>query len=427
MVVADILRGRSSLSALLPPALARLGDARDRGLLQELAYGTLRHQPRLAFLARQLLQKPLKERDQDIQALILLGLYQLREMRVPEHAALSATADAAREFGKEWAVSLINAVLRNYQRGADALNAKAADDQAAQLGHPVWLLKRLREDWPEHWRGIVAHGNQSPPLTLRVNLRRGDVASYHARLAKADIESSLNPHAAAALTLDRAVDVDLLPGFREGDASVQDAAAQLVPGLMNLEPGQRVLDACAAPGGKTGHLLEAADVDLLALDIDAQRTERIRENLDRLRLHADIRVGDAAAPDTWWDGKPFDRILLDAPCSGSGVIRRHPDIKVLRRAADIPSLAERQGRLLNALWPTLAPGGELLYVTCSVLNAENSAVTEAFLAHHDDAEARPIDAEWGHAQPVGRQTLPGEHGDDWGMDGFYFARLRKRA
>ncbi|MCB1733904.1 MAG: 16S rRNA (cytosine(967)-C(5))-methyltransferase RsmB [Gammaproteobacteria bacterium] len=420
--IAEVLRGQNSLSALLPPALIHLADSRDRGLIQELAYGSLRRQPTLAHIAAQLLHKPLKERDQDVQALILLGLYQLRDMRVPAHAALSATADAARELGKEWAVKLINGVLRNYQRNADSLNAAVQTSDAARLAHPQWLIDALRADWPDHWEQIVEHGNQTPPMTLRVNTRQSDTPSYLARLHEAGIEASANPFVGTALTLDRAPDVDQLPDFADGAASVQDAAAQLVPELMNLSDGQHVLDACAAPGGKTGHLLETANLDLIALDIDAGRNQRVHDNLQRLKLRADIRVGDALKPADWWDGKPFDRILLDAPCSGTGVIRRHPDIKVLRHANDIAPLAQRQGRLLDLLWDTLAPGGELLYVTCSVLKAENSAVVSAFLNRQVQAEALPIDAEWGMAQPVGRQTLPGEHG----MDGFYFARLRKR-
>lgn len=422
LAIAEVLRGQSSLSALLPPALTGLADSRDRGLVQELAYGTLRRQPTLAHIAAQLLRKPLKERDQDIQALILLGLYQLRDMRVPAHAALSATADAARELGKEWAVKVINGVLRNYQRNAESLNAAVRINDAARLAHPGWLIEALRADWPDRWEQIIEHGNQTPPMTLRVNARQGDAASYLARLRAAGFEATSNPYANTALTLDRAPDVDQLPGFADGAVSVQDGAAQLVPGLMSLSDGQRVLDACAAPGGKTGHLLESATLDLVALDIDASRTQRIHDNLQRLNLHADIRVGDALNPADWWDGKPFDRILLDAPCSGTGVIRRHPDIKVLRHAADIAPLAQRQGRLLDLLWSTLAPGGELLYVTCSVLKAENSAVVSAFLNRQLEAEALPITADWGQEQSVGRQTLPGEHG----MDGFYFARLRKR-
>ena len=259
-------------------------------------------------------------------------------------------------------------------------------------------------------------------MTLRVNGARTDRASVLERLAAASLGASAHPFVASAVVLDAPCDVAALPGFAEGALSVQDGAGQLACALLAPEPGDRVLDACCAPGGKTGHLLEAAvGLDLLALDIDAARLGRVRENLDRLGYDADLRAGDAAQPDGWWDGRPFDRILLDAPCSATGVIRRHPDVKALRQPADLASLAARQRALLDALWPLLAPGGILLYATCSLVRAENDAVIADFLAAHADAAEQPIDAAWGRALPYGRQILP----DEAGLDGFYYARLSK--
>ncbi len=420
-VVAGVAVEGRSLATLLAPALETVSSA-ERGLTQELCYGTLRWLPRLQAIAAQLLEKPLRTKDQDVNALLLVGLYQVLYLNLPGHAAVSLTVDAGAKLGKPWAKGLLNGVLRRLLREQEALLAAADRDPAAALAHPAWLLARLRSDWPQQWRAIAAANNARPPMTLRVNARHGDRDGYLARLREAGLDATASPVAPAALTLAAPAAVDQLPGFAAGDVSVQDGAAQLAAGLLDLRPGQRVLDACAAPGGKTGHILETAQgLELLALDSELERLRRVRENLDRLGLQATLRSGDAGTPASWWDGRPFERILLDAPCSGTGVIRRHPDIKTLRRPEDITALVAQQHRLLRALWPLLAPGGILVYATCSVLPAENSDQVATFLRDQPDARELPITAEWGQAVAVGRQILPGENE----MDGFYYACLGK--
>ncbi|HHO68322.1 MAG TPA: 16S rRNA (cytosine(967)-C(5))-methyltransferase RsmB [Gammaproteobacteria bacterium] len=423
LVMAVAAEGRS-LASLIPARLTALGGPRDRALAQELTYGTLRWYLRLDPLARQLLQRPLKTRDRDLHALLLVGLYQLLYMDTPAHAAIHATVEAARALGKGWAAGLVNGVLRNAQRrGAEVLEA-LDPDPAIRWAHPAWLVEALRRDWPGHWQDILEANNARAPMFLRVNVLRCSRDAYLEQLAQAGIAARPVAGLAAALRLERPVAVDALPGFHEGLVSVQDAAAQRAAPLLAPRPGERVLDACAAPGGKTAHLLELEPnlAELVAIDREPARLERVRENLGRLGLAASLVAADAADPDAWWDGRPFDRILLDAPCSASGVIRRHPDIKLLRRCSDVDQLAETQQNLLNALWPLLAPGGILLYVTCSVLRQENSAQLERFLATQADADSQALSPGWGRAAGAGRQVLPG----DDGMDGFYFACMNKR-
>ncbi len=420
-VIHQVLAEGRSLAAVLPPALAGVPPA-ERGLAQELCYGTLRWAPRLEALAGLLLDKPLRARDGDVHALLLAGLYQLLYLNVPPHAAVSLTVEATARLHKEWARGLLNGVLRRLTREQEELLAVVDAAEAAALAHPAWLLARFQQDWPDHWQAIAAANNERPPMTLRVNRLRGSREQYLERLQQAGLAASPALHATDAITLETPVVVERLPGFADGDVSVQDTAAQLAAGLLQLAPGQRVLDACAAPGGKTGHILETCpELALLALDSEAERLTRVEENLTRLGLTAELCTGDAGDPATWWDGRPFDRILLDAPCSGSGVIRRHPDIKALRRPEDITTLAAQQARLLRALWPLLAPGGILVYATCSILTAENAGQVTAFL--HDEAQARelPLATAWGQAVAAGRQILPGENG----MDGFYYAALGK--
>lgn len=394
---------------------------RDRALLRELCYGSLRRHPQLSALVAPLLRKPLKERDDDIAQLLVIGAYQILFMRIPDHAAISSAVEACRALRKEWATGLVNGVLRNLQRDGAALLEKLPP--AAAAAHPQWLWQRLNAAWPEQAAALFAAGNAHPPMCLRVNRRQGTRDDYRARLAAAGIEADPCALAEQGLRLREARDVSALPDFETGAVSVQDEAAQLAAPLLQLEPGQRVLDACCAPGGKTGHLLELepALAEVWALDSVEERLRRVADNLQRLRLRARLITGDATRPQDWWDGEPFDRILLDAPCSGTGVIRRHPDIKLLRSAADIEQLAALQQQLLQALWPLLAPGGLLLYATCSILPEENTLTVEKFLAAASAAEELPIAADWGHAQTVGRQLLPSVGG----CDGFYYARLRK--
>jgi 16S rRNA (cytosine967-C5)-methyltransferase len=395
-------------------------------LLRELCYGVLRHVFSLSALTDLLLSKPLKAKDADVRCLIMVGLYQLIHLRVPDHAAINETVAATGNLKKPWAKGLINALLRRYQRESESLLHKLTEEQRYE--HPTWLLGRLRTDWPENWQDIITANNARAPMTLRVNLAERDRDTYLADLKAVDIEAVAVPDCPQCLQLATPVSVEALPGFTEGWVSVQDGAAQLAAGLLAAEPGQRILDACAAPGGKTAHILEGivaqgGEVELLAVDNDERRMSRVAETLDRLELSAELRVADAADVEAWSGNEVFDRILLDAPCSATGVIRRHPDIKWLRRESDIDALMATQARLLDQLWSLLRPGGRMVYATCSVLRAENVAQMEAFLSRQADAKEQPITANWGHKQTVGRQILPGEAD----KDGFYYTVLEKTA
>ncbi|TBW10354.1 16S rRNA (cytosine(967)-C(5))-methyltransferase RsmB [Azotobacter chroococcum] len=426
--LAAVLAGKASLAAL--PAQLEQVEPRDRALAQELAFGTARWQPRLALLAEQLLRKPFKAADRDIEALLLIGLYQLLHTRIPAHAAIGETVACAEQLKKPWAKGLLNAVLRRVQREGAALLAGLKGDPVARTAHPRWLQQALKANWPEHWEAICAANNEHPPLTLRVNRRLASRDIYLAELAAAGIPASACRFSRDGILLGEPRDVRSLPGFAEGRFSVQDEAAQLAAYLLEPMPGQRVLDACCAPGGKTCHLLESEPrlAELVAIDLEERRLERVRENLDRLGLAARLIAADARATGSWWDGRRFQRILLDAPCSATGVIRRHPDIKLTRQASDIPALAALQGELLDALWPTLEVGGILLYATCSILPAENSDTIAAFLARTPgarelDIASSFIGAKPGLAQRHGRQLLP----QPQGHDGFYYAKLIKIA
>ena len=422
--LAAVLQGRASLGSSLPPLLERV-EARDRGLVQELAFGTARWQPRLALLAEKLLQKPFKAADRDVEALLFVGLYQLFYTRVPAHAAIGETVGCSDKLKKPWAKGLLNAVLRRAQREGEALFAELERDPVSRTAHPRWLQKRLKADWPEHWEAICAANNLHPPLILRVNRRHGSRDAYLDELRAAGLEAEPCAFSPDGIRLLQPCDVTGLPGFAEGRVSVQDEAAQLAAGLLELAPGQRVLDACAAPGGKTCHLLEREPGlgEVIALDAEPLRLTRVRENLERLRLQATLVAADGRDTAAWWDGKPFQRILLDAPCSATGVIRRHPDIKLTRQAEDISALATLQGELLDALWPTLEVGGILLYATCSVLPEENSANIGAFLARTPGARELDIPGDFGVKPAHGRQLLPQPDGHD----GFYYAKLMKIA
>lgn len=421
--VTEVLTRGRSLGAVLEGYLQKVVPSADRALGQELAFGVLRWHPRLAALSGRLLTKPLRRKDRDIDALLLIGLYQLAYMRIPPHAAVTETVSVTQRLGKPWAAGLVNGVLRGYQRRRSELEAQADRDAASRWAHPPWLIEMIARAWPDHWQAIVTANNQHPPLSLRINPHAIQRRDYGEALHAHGIESRPIRHTEQGIVVTRPINPVTLPGFDAGWFSVQDGAAQLAAPLLDAQAGDRILDACCAPGGKTTHLLEwQPRARVLALDKDAGRMEQVRANLQRLRLHAETVVADAVTPAQWWDGHPFDRILLDAPCSASGVIRRHPDIKVLRRREDIGSLVETQRRLLHALWPLLTPGGLLLYVTCSILNAENQDQIKSFVEAHPDA--RPVRPEWpwGHTLDPGWQVLPGEDG----MDGFYYARLIKQ-
>lgn len=422
-VLSEVLQNRHSLTASLERINAGFGDDRERAFVKQLCFGTLRWYYRLEFLLDGLMEKPLKPKDTDIRILALLGLYQLGYTRVKPHAAVAETVAAARR--KQWARPLLNAVLRGYQREKSERDEQADLDPQARTAHPQWLLTEIQRCWPLQFDEICAQNNLQPPMVLRVNRLQVSRAAYLEQLQAAGIEASADLPAASAVKLSRAVGVAELPGFARGRVSVQDGAAQLAASLLEIRPGQRVLDACAAPGGKTVHLLETCPDpgELVAVDIDALRARRISENLARAGLEARVCVEDMTDPPVEWKQGRFDRILLDVPCSATGVIRRHPDIRILRKPSDLASLSEIQQVLLRVVWSCLKPGGVMLYSTCSLLEDENHLQIARFLAEQEDAVESPIDAEWGIRCSHGRQILPGEDG----MDGFYYARLVKRS
>ncbi|GAB3370424.1 16S rRNA (cytosine(967)-C(5))-methyltransferase RsmB [Spongiibacter taiwanensis] len=413
--------GGASLSKELP--LAERGLAlQHRPLYRELCYGTLRRYWRLNGALAPLFKKPLKNKDNDVRMLVYLGAYQLFYTRVPSHAVINTTVEAAKALGKPWAAGLINALLRRCQRDGEALFAHL--DDASLSAMPSWLHRDLSRAWPDHLEQIIDANGSYPPMCLRVNPRQHSREQYRQRLAEIELDATPCAFAEHGLRMSQPCAVELLPGFAEGAASVQDEAAQLCCALLDLAPGQRVLDACAAPGGKSGAILESQPEleELVALDVDAQRLTRVSDNLQRLGLTATLVAADAAQTDTWWDGRGFDRILLDAPCSATGVLRRNPDILIHRKAKDISALSNLQLDLLEAMWKCLKPGGQLLYATCSVLPEENSDNVQRFLQRHPDAELLPIEATWGIPQAAGRQLLPSAEG----ADGFFYARLGRR-
>ncbi|PID49215.1 MAG: 16S rRNA (cytosine(967)-C(5))-methyltransferase [Proteobacteria bacterium] len=394
----------------------------DRAWVQNACFGTVRWHGRLGAVLHELLSKQLKAADKDLECLLRLGLYQLIYQRTPDHAAVNETVQAVRGLKKPWASKLVNGVLRGFLRNQDSILAKIDDLPTARYSFPPWLEKSLRAAWPTHWGAIMQASNEHPPMVLRVNARKLSREAYLQQLQKVDISAQAIELAATGIVLAEPVPVNSLPDFEQGAVSVQDAAAQQAASLLHCEAGQRVLDACAAPGGKTCHLLERySGIDLLALDSSAERLKQVTDNLQRLDLRANVQAADAADLDSWWDGVLFDRILLDAPCSATGVIRRHPDIKLLRKQKDIVALQQEQAKLLRKLWQVLQAGGYLLYATCSILPAENNDQVEAFLREYADAVDQPINVAWGRALSVGRQILPGE----MGMDGFYYALLKK--
>ncbi|UEB95998.1 16S rRNA (cytosine(967)-C(5))-methyltransferase RsmB [Pseudomonas sp. HN2] len=422
--LAAVLSGKASLNSSLPTQLDKVED-RDRGFTQDLAFGTARWQPRLSALAEKLLQKPFKAADADVEALLLVGLYQLLYTRVPAHAAIGETVGCADKLKKPWVKGLLNAVLRNAQRESETIFAELERDPVVRTAHPRWLQKSLKAFWPEQWEAICAANNAHPPMILRVNRRHHSRDAYLALLGEAGIAATPCVYSRDGIVLEAAADVRSLPGFAEGWISVQDEAAQLAADLLDLAPGQRVLDACCAPGGKTCHILEAepALAGVVAVDLEAKRLVRVKENLERLGLNAELIAADGRDIDKWWDGKPFQRILLDAPCSATGVIRRHPDIKLTRQPDDIVALAQLQGELLDAMWKTLEVGGILLYATCSTLPTENTEVVAAFLERTPGARELDLATSAGIKQPHGRQLLA----QQGGHDGFYYAKLIKIA
>lgn len=417
--LAPVIVQQASLSSTLAPIQQRCAE-RDRALLQNLVYGTVREWLYFIALTKPLLQKTVK--DSTVLALLMLGIYQLLRTRIPPHAAISETVEAAKQLNLAHTAGLLNAVLRRFMREQEDLCASAVKYQHA---HPDWLVKQLRKDWPEHADAIMAANNQAADLTLRVNSRQTTRTEYLALLAAQEIKATACAYSSVGIRLAQLTDITQLPLYAEGGFSVQDESAQLAATLLNPAPHSVVLDACAAPAGKTAHLLEQADyVQLIAIDNEAKRVARMHENLARLQLNFDyvqVLVADATQANSFAKSEQFDAILLDAPCTATGVIRRHPDIKLLRKASDVAQTVALQAQILASLWPTLKVGGRLLYATCSVLKAENEHQMTSFLHHTPTAKEIIIEADWGMTRPHGRQLFATEHGGD----GFYYCLLEK--
>jgi 16S rRNA (cytosine967-C5)-methyltransferase len=417
-VLFQVVDKGQSLSHALPAAQKTIRP-RDHALLQEICYGSLRFLPRLESIANELMENPLKGKKRVFHHLILVGIYQLSFMRIPSHAAVAETVEATKTLRGPSLSGLINAVLRSYLRNQEELDKIATSHNAGKYGHPNWILKSLQEAYPSQWESMIEANNQKAPMWLRVNQQHHTREQYLTLLDENDIEYTIHSQANDAIQLTKPTDVENLPGFSQGWISVQDAAAQLAVDYLQPAENELILDCCAAPGGKTAHILEhTQDTEVVALDSDAKRLDRVYDNLDRLQLKADVICGDARFPEEWWHGEQFDRILLDAPCSATGVIRRHPDIKWLRRAADIDALSQLQSEIIDAMWKQLKVGGTMVYATCSVLPQENSEQVSAFLNRTAGAQLQGSDI-----TSPGRQILPGEEN----MDGFYYAVLTKTA
>ena len=409
--VTNVLAG-ASLTAVLDATWKRNRQlsVSERGAIQDICYGTLRHLGKLRAMLEALAPRPIAS--PELKSLLLAAIYQLEFSEAAPYAVVDHAVECAEQFGGARARPFANAVLRNFQRRRDALLENARANDEGRFSYAPWWIERIRLELGVEAEGVLEAGNLHPPMTLRVNRRRVDAVTYRSRLTDAGLDARSLENEALILT--RPVPVERLPGFAEGDVSIQDAGAQLAARLLDVHDGMRVLDACAAPGGKTAHVLELAEAEMTALDVDAVRLQRVGNTLDRLGLKAHLQAADAARPDTWWDRKPFDRVLVDAPCSASGVVRRHPDIKWLRRPQDIAAFAKQQRQLLDALWKVLSRGGKLLYATCSVFNEEDRAMTDDFAARHSDAHI------------LG--GMPGRDGlllPDHEHDGFYYALLRK--
>ena len=423
----QLLERGLSLNDLLEKQSAIL-EERDKAFCSELCYGFCRYYFVLQAELTAHVKKPLKSRDRDVQVILLLGLYQIRFMRVEDYAAVNESVKLLKKRHKIWAKGLVNAVLRAYIRtlqGGVAMQQSALSKQEHEQAYPHWMKRKIEQDWGDSADSIFAAGNQRAPMVIRVDLNKLSRSDYLKRLQSESLEALEHPLVESALILQSPVGVESLPGFATGQVSVQDASAQLAAGLLGCEPGMRVLDACAAPGGKSLHLLQQTrSMQLIALDKDPTRLQKVVENLQRATVEATLICADAAQPQHWFDGALFDRILLDAPCSASGIIRRHPDIRLLRQAEDIGGLVEQQKRLLFAMWALLKPGGRLLYSTCSLFKDENENQVKQFISAQDNCvELSLNNVEWGFKRPTGRQILPGFAE----MDGFYYAILEKRA
>lgn len=429
----QVFKGQS-LSTVQFKIIDDLEDSRDRALAYEIINGVLRWRWRLAAYLAQCMDKALKPKDFDVQIVLMMAVYELSECRSAEYAVINQSVELVRKARKRWADRLVNAVLRRFLREKEVIVADAVASEAVEYSHPQWIINKLKHDWPKHWTQILKANNQRAPIWLRVNARQSSTEAYLALLGQSELfdeaelqRSELSPQ---AIKISRGMDITRLPGFDSGAVSVQDAGAQLCADLLNVSAGHRLLDVCAAPGGKTCHLLEThADIAaMVAVELEAKRMQRVEDNLQRLQLFDESQsclvVADARDYRNWWQGELFDRILLDAPCSASGVIRRHPDIKSLRRDTDIAPLVKLQAEILESCWQMLKTDGELLYVTCSVFKDENQQQISCFLKQYSDAEEITLEGKaWGIACEHGRQLMPGE----MDADGFYFCKLKKKS
>lgn len=413
-ILEQVIHGKQSLPGLLPPD----------PIVRATCYGVLRYLPRLEYFAARLLNQPLTKQGISVQMLLFIGMYQLMDMDIPDHAAISETVEAAREMDKEWACKLINGVLRTFQREFGSLDKASLKNEEARFAHLDWMMKLIKKAWPNDWEDILNANNVKAPMFLRVNLLQTTTEEYCQLLEEAGISAVAIEAIPGCIQLETPVSHLKLPKFEEGLVSIQDAAPQMVMPLMQLKPNLRVLDVCAAPGGKTTHMLEAEPKlkELIAIDIDSHRCKQIKENLKRLKLSAIVIPTDATDTAHWWNKDLFDRILIDAPCSGMGVIRRHPDIKYLRRPSDFESLPRQQLHLLEKMWPLLKSKGLLVYATCSIMPQENEQVIAAFLKNNPDAVVQPITLCTGMERDIGWQVLPTIDGPD----GFYYAVLQKK-
>ena len=420
-IIESILLNKGSLSTQLARKQADV-KAEHVPQLKEICFGVSRYYPQLNSFALHMLDKPFQEKDFDVYAAILVALYQIEYMDTPEHAAVNEAVESAKLIGKPWAGKLVNAILRRYLREAVDIKAVLKDMPSVAHSHPKWILKRFKKHWGNSFEQIVAANNARPPMCLRVNLSRVSRETQMQKLSQQGIESEEGVFSESAIYLKQAASVQSLPGFFDGDMSVQDEAAQLSASILSVKEGEKVLDACAAPGGKTGHLLESADIHLTAIELEPWRLSKIEENLERLGFNAELICADSGDLDTWWDNVAFDKILLDVPCSATGVIRRNPDIKVNRKPADIDELISIQKALINNIWLTLKPGGKLLYATCSVMPEENEHQMAEFLSLTPDAKEIQLDVEWGQKVSHGIQLLPKQNSHD----GFYYCLIEKQ-
>lgn len=424
-----VIDGRSVNEVLALPHFLQPSSekSQDLAFAKQLLFGSLRYFQRLSTIKDSLLEKPFKAKDQDIGLIIILGLYQITCLATPDHAAISESVELTRQINKSWSSGLVNGVLRRFLRERSAIEEELSKSIQFQFSHPGWMVKRLQQDWPDEYQQILKQNNQQAPMCLRVNTRKNTVSDYRQRLAEAGIEADCHGLAVDALLLKTAVDVAALPGFDEGLVTVQDGAAQLAIELLDLSADMKVLDACAAPGGKTTHLLQREPhIKLVAVEMSANRALKIEQTLKRMNLVCDLVIADVTDLDSWWDGEQFDRILLDVPCSASGVIRRNPDIKIHRKATDLQALLETQKKILACAWQLLKPGGKLVYATCSSFKAENEQQIHHFCAEHQAKVLKlddTMDSRLSCRASLGYQILPGERE----MDGFYFCGLQKPA